>query len=76
MHVGFVDAGCQTMNEAADAWLHGHLASGARELVGLDLDRDSRRQLALRLAGGLPAQWTVATPTPSAPSGSHPPISS
>ena len=40
VHVGFVDAGCQTMNEDADAWLHEHLASSARELVGLDLDDD------------------------------------
>src|SRR5882672_9526728 len=38
VHVGFVDAGCQELNEQAGAWLHEHLASVARELVGVDLD--------------------------------------
>jgi 2-polyprenyl-3-methyl-5-hydroxy-6-metoxy-1,4-benzoquinol methylase len=38
IHVGFVDAGCQELNEQAGAWLHEHLASTARELVGVDLD--------------------------------------
>jgi SAM-dependent methyltransferase len=38
VHVGFVDAGCQSLNEQAGAWLHSHLAASARELVGLDLD--------------------------------------
>ncbi|MFI5052767.1 MAG: class I SAM-dependent methyltransferase [Acidimicrobiia bacterium] len=39
VHVGFVDAGCQSLNEQAGAWLHAHLAASARELVGLDLDQ-------------------------------------
>jgi len=38
VHVGFVDAGCQSLNEQAGAWLHEHLAGTARELVGIDLD--------------------------------------
>jgi 2-polyprenyl-3-methyl-5-hydroxy-6-metoxy-1,4-benzoquinol methylase len=38
VHAGFVDAGCQTMNEDADAWLHEHLAATAREIVGIDVD--------------------------------------
>ena len=38
VHVGFVDAGCQTMNVQSGVWLHEHLASTATELVGIDLD--------------------------------------
>lgn len=38
VHVGFVDAGCQQLNEESGAWLHEHLAAAASELVGLDLD--------------------------------------
>ena len=38
VHVGFVDAGCQTLNEQSGAWLHEHLARSATHLVGLDLD--------------------------------------
>jgi 2-polyprenyl-3-methyl-5-hydroxy-6-metoxy-1,4-benzoquinol methylase len=38
IHVGFVDAGCQMLNEQSGAWLHEHLAGVASELVGLDLD--------------------------------------
>jgi 2-polyprenyl-3-methyl-5-hydroxy-6-metoxy-1,4-benzoquinol methylase len=38
VHVGFVDAGCQQLNEQSGAWLHEHLARTAGELVGLDLD--------------------------------------
>jgi 2-polyprenyl-3-methyl-5-hydroxy-6-metoxy-1,4-benzoquinol methylase len=38
VHVGFVDAGCQLLNEQSGAWLHEHLAGSASELVGLDLD--------------------------------------
>ena len=34
VHVGFVDAGCQRMNEQSGAWLHEHLAGVAAELVG------------------------------------------
>jgi 2-polyprenyl-3-methyl-5-hydroxy-6-metoxy-1,4-benzoquinol methylase len=40
VHVGFVDLGCQSLNEQAGAWLHAHLATSARELVGIDLDAD------------------------------------
>jgi len=38
VHVGFVDAGCRTMQEGADAWLHGHLDRVAGSLVGIDVD--------------------------------------
>jgi 2-polyprenyl-3-methyl-5-hydroxy-6-metoxy-1,4-benzoquinol methylase len=38
VHVGFVDAGCQALNEQSGAWLHEHLAGAASELIGLDLD--------------------------------------
>lgn len=38
VHVGFVDAGCQALNEESGAWLHEHLAGTASELIGLDLD--------------------------------------
>jgi 2-polyprenyl-3-methyl-5-hydroxy-6-metoxy-1,4-benzoquinol methylase len=38
VHVGFVDAGCQSLNEQAGAWLHEHLAGSAAELVGIDVD--------------------------------------
>ena len=48
VHVGFVDAGCQTLNEQSGAWLHDHLARTASELIGLDLDTagvdDARRR--------------------------------
>ncbi len=48
VHVGFVDAGCQLLNEQSGAWLHEHLAGAAAELVGLDLDvagvEDARRR--------------------------------
>jgi len=40
IHVGFADAGFQTLNEESGAWLHAHLATTARELVGLDVDDD------------------------------------
>jgi SAM-dependent methyltransferase len=40
IHVGFVDAGYQEMQEAAGTWLHAHLAERARELVGIDLDEE------------------------------------
>ena len=39
VHVGFVDAGCQLLNQQSGAWLHEHLADVARELVGIDLDQ-------------------------------------
>jgi SAM-dependent methyltransferase len=48
IHVGFVDAGYQDMQEEAGTWLHAHLASRAKELVGIDLDAEgveaARRQ--------------------------------
>ena len=48
VHVGFVDAGCQTLNEQSGAWLHEHLAAHRVGLVGLDLDTvgvdDARRR--------------------------------
>ena len=30
VHVGFVDAGCQSLNEQSGAWLHEHLAASAQ----------------------------------------------
>lgn len=39
IHVGFADAGCRTMNQRSEAWLHEHLAATAKELVGIDLDQ-------------------------------------
>jgi 2-polyprenyl-3-methyl-5-hydroxy-6-metoxy-1,4-benzoquinol methylase len=48
VHIGFVDAGCQLLNERSGAWLHEHLAQTASELIGLDLDaagvEDARRR--------------------------------
>jgi len=48
VHVGFVDAGCQLLNQQSGAWLHEHLADVAGELVGIDLDQagvdDARRR--------------------------------
>ncbi|MEL7209073.1 MAG: class I SAM-dependent methyltransferase [Actinomycetota bacterium] len=38
IHVGFVDAGFQEMQEATGTWLHAHLDEGAAELVGIDID--------------------------------------
>lgn len=38
IHVGFVDLGCQELNVRSGVWLHEHLASTARELLGIDLD--------------------------------------
>jgi polysaccharide deacetylase family protein (PEP-CTERM system associated) len=38
IHVGFVDQGCRPMQDDAGAWLHGHLAGVATDLVGIDLD--------------------------------------
>jgi polysaccharide deacetylase family protein (PEP-CTERM system associated) len=38
VHIGFVDTGCRAMQEEAGAWLHGHLAGAATDLVGLDVD--------------------------------------
>jgi SAM-dependent methyltransferase len=40
IHVGFVDAGYQEMQETAGTWLHAHLAEGATSLVGIDLDTE------------------------------------
>jgi SAM-dependent methyltransferase len=48
VHIGFVDAGCQTLNQESGAWLHEHLAGAATDLIGLDLDTagvdDARRR--------------------------------
>ena len=38
VHVGFVDLGCEMLNEQSGAWLHEHLAGAAAELIGIDLD--------------------------------------
>jgi 2-polyprenyl-3-methyl-5-hydroxy-6-metoxy-1,4-benzoquinol methylase len=38
IHVGFVDTGCRTMQERADAWLHQHLNEVATSLVGIDVN--------------------------------------
>lgn len=38
IHVGFVDAGYEEMNQAAGTWLHAHLDASASSLVGIDLD--------------------------------------
>ena len=38
IHVGFVDTGCRTMNQSADAWLHAHLNAVTDSLVGIDVD--------------------------------------
>ncbi len=40
VHVGFVDLGCQSLNEQSGAWLHEHLSRSASELVGIDLDAE------------------------------------
>jgi SAM-dependent methyltransferase len=38
VHVGFVDTGCEEMQGRAGTWLHGHLATTAKSLIGLDVD--------------------------------------
>jgi len=38
IHVGFVDAGFETMQHESGTWLHAHLARYAKSLVGLDVD--------------------------------------
>lgn len=38
VHAGFADAGCEELNQGADAWLHDHLAASARSIVGVDVD--------------------------------------
>jgi 2-polyprenyl-3-methyl-5-hydroxy-6-metoxy-1,4-benzoquinol methylase len=76
VHVGFVDLGCQSLNEQSGAWLHEHLARAATELVGIDLDAegveharsrgyeayavDCRDVDAVRAAGIEPADVVVA----------------
>jgi SAM-dependent methyltransferase len=52
IHVGFVDAGFQEMQEATGTWLHQHLADRARELVGIDIDEAG---VAAATAAGLEA---------------------
>lgn len=39
IHVGFADAGCRSMQDEGNTWLHGLLAERADSIVGLDLDR-------------------------------------
>lgn len=36
--IGFTDAGCRAMQDDAETWLHGHLATSATSLIGLDVD--------------------------------------
>ena len=76
VHVGFVDTGCQELNQSADAWLHEHLAASARSIVGLDVDEagvehargrgyeayavDCRDAAAIRTLGLPPADIVVA----------------
>ena len=38
IHVGFVDAGYQEMQDKAGTWLHAHLDRSATRLIGIDLD--------------------------------------
>jgi 2-polyprenyl-3-methyl-5-hydroxy-6-metoxy-1,4-benzoquinol methylase len=38
VHAGFVDAGCEALNQSSDAWLHEHLAGAASSIVGIDVD--------------------------------------
>src|SRR5690606_16935014 len=76
VHVGFVDSGYREMQEDAGTWLHAHLATTARGLVGLDLDSegvelarqagfdahaiDCRDHAAVRAAGIEPAELVIA----------------
>src|SRR5947207_1872055 len=76
IHVGFVDTGCQSMNESAGAWLHAHLGERATSLVGIDLDEagvkeavdagyeayavDCRDRVAVESLGIKPAQMVIA----------------
>lgn len=43
IHVGFADAGFREEQGRAGSWLHGHLADGATELVGVDADEPGVR---------------------------------
>lgn len=40
VHVGFVDSGCWAYHENLGSWLHKHLETSARSLIGLDLDEE------------------------------------
>jgi SAM-dependent methyltransferase len=76
IHVGFVDTGCQTMQAASGAWLHGHLDDAASSLVGIDVNEsgvadavaagyeayaaDCRDPEALAALGIAPAQLVIA----------------
>ncbi len=74
VHVGFVDLGCQMLNEQSGAWLHEHLSRTASELVGIDLDTDGVERA--RAAGTRRTRWTAATWKPCMRSASHLPTSS
>lgn len=76
VHVGFADRGYREMQELAGTWLHAHLATRARTLVGIDLDEegvaaareagyeawaiDCRDEVAIAAAGIEPAEVVVA----------------
>lgn len=76
IHVGFVDAGYQEMQESAGTWLHAHLERTASALIGIDLDEtgvsrareagyeayvaDCRDPGALRELGIDPAELVIA----------------
>ncbi|MDZ7673459.1 MAG: polysaccharide deacetylase family protein [Acidimicrobiales bacterium] len=76
IHIGFVDEGYRSMQDRSGAWLHEHLAAGARALVGLDLDVegvaaarvagydahvvDCRDEAAVAAAGVEPADLVIA----------------
>jgi 2-polyprenyl-3-methyl-5-hydroxy-6-metoxy-1,4-benzoquinol methylase len=40
IHIGFADEGFRQMQESSEAWLHGRLATVAKELVGLDVSEE------------------------------------
>jgi SAM-dependent methyltransferase len=76
VHVGFVDAGCQSAQRQAGTWLHEHLARVSSGLVGIDLDEqgvadaraagheahvvDCTDPVALATAAVAPAQLVIA----------------
>lgn len=76
VHVGFVDTGCRSMQEAAGTWLHAHLDRVATSLVGIDVNEagvkeavdagyeayavDCRDREAVEALGIEPAQLVIA----------------